>query len=295
MPTRPSRRVRLRVALTAAVVCAGVPLVAHTTAGADPAPGFHEQLPDLTTAVPFKLSTFKETRGGKTSIGLAFGSAGQNEGAGPIIIVGHRANRKHNRMAAAQYIDTSDGTANGAQDVVDNVGVLHFVVSKDPAHKHDHRHWHLLRFETYALRRASDGKLISPDHKTGFCLGNRAIIGDEEGLARAAKVITYKDFDGNCGHNKPGALSVIEGISPGNSDPYHPKLEGQSVDITHAASGQYVLSHTVNPKHSLRESNYENNSASVLIALTRRSGGRLPTVKVLARCPGALTCAAASG
>src|SRR3954464_1707727 len=105
MPTRPSRRARLRVALAAALVCAGVPLIAHTTAGADPAPGFHEQLPDLTTAVPFKLSTFKETRGGKTSIGLAFGPAGQTEGGGPIIMVGHRANRKHNRLAASQYID----------------------------------------------------------------------------------------------------------------------------------------------------------------------------------------------
>ena len=79
-----------------------------------------------------------------------------------------------------------------------------------------------------------------------------------------------------------------EGISPGYGDDYDPGREGQFVDVTNVPAGRYVLVHRSNPERTLEESDYENNAASVLVQL-RRSGA-IPTVRVLARCPGSDTC-----
>ena len=51
-----------------------------------------------------------------------------------------------------------------------DVGRLRYVVSPD------HRHWHLLRFERYELRRPGSRSRSSRDRKTGFCLGDRYAV-----------------------------------------------------------------------------------------------------------------------
>ena len=45
-----------------------------------------------------------------------------------------------------------------------------------------HLRGHLLRFDTYEIRRAADTSLIAPDQKTGFCLGDRFPIPRAEDL-----------------------------------------------------------------------------------------------------------------
>jgi hypothetical protein len=72
---------------------------------------------------------------------------------------------------------------------------------------------------------------------------------------------------------------VHEGISPGYGDDYVPTLEGQYVELDGVPAGRYRLVHRVNPTRALREADYSNNSASVLLDLAWRDGA--PTVTVL--------------
>ena len=52
--------------------------------------------------------------------------------------------------------------------------------------------------------------------------------------------------------------------------------------------GRYVLVHRVNPGRRLRESDYSNNAASVLLRLSRPAGEL--RVRVIRRCPDAPGC-----
>jgi hypothetical protein len=180
-------------------------------------------------------------------------------------------------MTVKQVIRRQDGTQ--ARYAVP--GEIVFVRSET------HRHWHLLAFERYELRRPSDGALVAPDRKTGFCLGDRY---NAEALDPPTKpprpVLT-----GECGKGRPGLLSLRQGISPGYGDDYVPMLEGQYVDVTDVPPGRYVLVHRANPERTLREKNYGNNAASVLIALQRNADGTRE-VDVLASCPDTATCRA---
>jgi hypothetical protein len=136
-----------------------------------------------------------------------------------------------------------------------------------------HRHWHLMAFERYELRRR--GALVGRDHKTGFCLNDAY---ETRALNRAPR------WTGECGRRQPRARVLHEGISPGFGDDYVPGKEGQSIDVAGLPPGRYVLVHRANPDRTLRERSYANNAASVLIRLNGRR------VEVLARCPASATC-----
>ena len=94
---------------------------------------------------------------------LGFRSAVSNVGDGPLVINGHRSGLDTETMVADQLVER-DGAP---QEVVPNVGELRYVVSPD------HRHWHLLGFDRYELRRAGHRAAAVRDRKTGFCLGDR--------------------------------------------------------------------------------------------------------------------------
>ncbi len=47
-----------------------------------------------------------------------------------------------------------------------NGGFLRYTVAPP------HRHWHLMDFQRYELRRASDHSLVVRDRKSGFCLAD---------------------------------------------------------------------------------------------------------------------------
>ncbi|HEU0234981.1 MAG TPA: hypothetical protein VFR14_00930, partial [Candidatus Limnocylindrales bacterium] len=53
--------------------------------------------------------------------------------------------------------------AGSPRTVVAGVGTLRYVRSPD------HRHWHLLGFDRYELRRADSGEAVVADRKSGFC------------------------------------------------------------------------------------------------------------------------------
>src|SRR4051794_24269202 len=149
----------LPVAVAITVAAAG--LLAADRTSADSAGTEH--LPDLDQATPYGLKVTRARARGRTVYRLGFNSAVSNVGAGPLVIAGHRSGLEPSNMVADQLIER-DGAP---QQVVPGVGRLRYVVSPDP------RHWPLLRFDRYQLRRAGHRAVAVRDRKTGFCLGDR--------------------------------------------------------------------------------------------------------------------------
>lgn len=235
--------------------------------------GPEELLPDLDQAAPSALEIVQV---GDT-YRLAFASAVDNVGRGPLLLEGERPNRAEPAMSVRQLVRRSDGTVRAVRAVR---AELRYVRSET------HAHWHLLDFERYELRRASDGMPVQPDEKTGFCLGDRY---ESNRRTRLENEPAQPVWTEECGRGQPSLLAVREGISPGYGDDYVPALEGQYVDVTQVPAGRYVLVHRANPERALEESDYANNAASVLVQL-RRTTGEIPSVRILARCLGSERC-----
>jgi hypothetical protein len=214
-----------------------------------------------------------------------------------MILVAHRTSRKSVFLTADQYVDmVQPGSSTVVdQEIVRGVGRLRYVYAST------HEHFHYLSFDRYELRRASDNRRVSHDRKSGFCLGDRYLIGAGSSSARGASfaarrpvakasIVTTRDLDQECGSGKPGLLTVKEGITPGNGDNYKPSLEGQFLDLTGVPAGRYRLVHRVNADRKLHETTFANDTASALIELKRSKSGR-PTVRVLKRCTATALCA----
>lgn len=226
--------------------------------------------PDFDQRPPSDLSI--QSSGGRYLLG--FTSASDNIGPGPLSIVASRPSTAVPTMRAAQRVRIAGGGAH----TYPGIGNLRFVIA------FPHMHWHLLDFQRYELRRASDHALIVHDRKSGFCLADHwgHIQGPVPGKPRAPV------FTSNCGQHEPQKLAVSEGTSVGYTDRYPAFFHGQNLDVSHVRPGTYVLVHRTNPKLVLREERYENNAASVLIRLTR-PGGR-PEVRVLKICAASEWC-----
>jgi hypothetical protein len=224
-----------------------------------------ERLPDLDQAVPGAISI--ETRKGHRV--LVFASAVDNVGAGALVIAGSRRSRAVRTMRVRQLATKADGST-AAHSLP---GRLRYVRSET------HSHWHLLGFERYSLRSASDGRPVARDRKTGFCLGDRYRIAGPPAAA-PPKAVWVRE----CGRGRTQLLRLRQGISPGYGDDYVPALEGQFVDLTGVPDGRYLLVHRVNADRSIRESSYSNNAASVLFELRGR------TLQIVARCADSAAC-----
>lgn len=226
-----------------------------------------ELLPDLDQAAPADISVVRVG----DAYRLTFTSAVDNVGHGPLVIEGSRPDRSEATMTVRQVIRREDGSTR----VRTTGDRMRYVRSED------HAHWHLLGFERYELRRAPDDRLVAPDRKTGFCLGDRYDTQEDLRIEGEPEEPVWTE---ECGRGEPQLLVVREGISPGYGDDYAPRLEGQYVDITGVRPGRYVLVHRANPERTLEESDDGNNDASVLLEL-RRPAGEIPAVEVLAVCP----------
>jgi hypothetical protein len=208
-----------------------------------------ELLPDLVQSPPRALTVYEEGDAWR----LAFLSAVENDGAGPMLLVGRRADVSTPKMTVGQLVRRADGST--ATYPVE--GAIRFVQSET------HRHWHFLDFERYDLLSPA-GETLGRDQKTGFCLGDRYDAARSVELpGEPARPVWTQE----CGRGEPERLIVREGISPGYGDDYVPRLEGQWIDITDLPAGRYVLRHRVNVGRPLRESDYGNNEASVTFEL----------------------------
>jgi hypothetical protein len=248
----------------AAIAATGVLLLVDVTGGAAPRVGL---LPDLRQELPSRI--------GVTGERLGFASAVSNLGEGPLIVAGRRPRLAQPHMAAEQVVRRRRAPA----AVVDDVGRLRYVRSPD------HEHWHLLPFMRYEVRDAGPGAVLRRDRKTGFCLGDRYPVSRGVRLpARAPRAL----YTSRCGLGATERLRLVQGISVGFGDDYDPYLEGQSLSLRGLPAGRYVLVHRVNGGRRLREGDYRNNAASVLLELSRRSGR--PRVELLRRCPASPRC-----
>jgi hypothetical protein len=261
------------VVVAAAVAVVGVSAVIVATSATAGSPGVPDDviLPDLDQAVPTDLSV--QRRGNRVLLG--FGASVENVGPGPLIVEGERPAGRVD-MVANQVVRRR----NGPMYVKPAVGHLRFTISPD------HRHWHYLRAVRYELRRASDHLRVATDRKTGFCLGDRY-----ETRRHVNGTPPERNFDSDCGLEKPGALTLREGISPGWGDSYPAYLEGQSIDVTGLKPGVYILVHRANADGALLETTRANNASSVRFRLTAPSRpGGLPGLRVVARCPNTANC-----
>jgi hypothetical protein len=111
-------------------------------------------LPDMRQNPPSDVKIAKV--GGTWRLGFA--SEAMNDGPGYLKITGN--GRGNAPMVADQVVQMSDGSSTAPA-----VGEMHHVIGGG------HEHWHLLDFERYELRSASDSaRTIVKDQKTGFCL-----------------------------------------------------------------------------------------------------------------------------
>jgi hypothetical protein len=257
----------VRVAPTL-IACSAVAAMVAALVGSDPASGGRPRLPDLDQLLPYQLEITPTGPAHRRQYLLGFASAVSNVGAGPLILNGHRD--PHTKTMTADQVVEQDGAP---KELVRDAGRLKYVRSPD------HRHWHLLGFDRYELRRAGDPRSAVRDRKTGFCLGDRYPDARRDSLAGAPKAKVYRS---RCGLDRPDFLGVEEGISVGYGDVYAANLEGQYLPLRGLAAGRYVLVHRVNADRRLRELDYTNNAASVLLRLSWRRG--VPSVRVLRAC-----------
>ncbi|MEX2646974.1 MAG: lysyl oxidase family protein [Gaiellaceae bacterium] len=226
-------------------------------------------LPDLDQRAPSGLTV--SAWGGRVRLG--FTSMTDNVGRGVLWVRGARASTRMYEMRANQLVRTRSGGLRVFRDV----GRIRFVNDAS------HHHWHLMRFQQFELRRASDYALLVRDRKTGFCLG------DHYGLARhRVTAFTGARFFGSCGQWESGRLAVEMGTSVGYTDRYLAHFHGQSLDITRVPAGVYVLVHRANPTEGIRELRYDNNAASIRLRISRRGG--IPSIRVLRTCQGSERC-----
>ncbi len=268
------RRLWAAVVLVVSVATIGV-----VPSLASPDPDGALLLPDLDQAAPSRLFTYETGLPGAKEFGLAFDSAVDNVGQGPLLMHGNRQSLDTPQMVATQRVRTAGGATIDHPDA----GTMRYVESSD------HDHWHLDGFDRYELRRPGDQSPVRPDRKTGFCLGDRYETDrttELPGEPQAAQMTGY------CEPSNRNALTVDQGMSVGWGDSYAGRLEGQSVDVTGLAAGPYLLVHRVNADGVLEEVSTANNAASVLFRLSWPLGtDAKPAVTVLARCPSTDTCA----
>ena len=264
---------RLSVVTAAGVLIDGTPVPGTRPGDAAPSwgpdtPGPDLLLPDLDQRAPSGLSV-TPLHG---HFRLGFTSASDNVGRGRLWITGVRPNRAVYEMRADQVVQVRGGGVRVYRDV----GHIRFV--NDPPH----HHWHLMRFQEFELRRASDYAIVQRDHKTGFCLRDR------HHLASARVGRFFKD---NCGQWQTGRMSVVMGTSVGYTDLYPGYFHGQSLDLLGVPAGDYVLVHRSNASRAIRELRHDNNAASLRVRVGwPRGTRRTPSVGVLRSCPSSERC-----
>jgi dipeptidyl aminopeptidase/acylaminoacyl peptidase len=237
-----------------------------------------ERPPDLDQRPPTDLS-FRRTESGRYLLG--FTSATDIVGEGPLSIVASRPSRAVPTMRASQRVRMIGG---GARTYA-NIGFLRYAIAPP------HRHWHLMDFQRYELRRSSDHSLVVADRKSGFCLADHwALV-----PGRIAGKPRHPVFHSNCKQFEPGALAVEQGTSVGYTDRYPAYFHGQNLDVTRVPPGTYVLVHRANGEMPLRELRYENNAASLRVRFSwPRGRGHEPAIRVLRTCPDSEWCGSAS-
>jgi hypothetical protein len=198
---------------------------------------------------------------------LGFTSLVDNRGPGILWLRGSRPPGKR-LMTVTQLVQLRGG---GVRRVT-RAGLFRYVVAPP------HYHWHVLGFDRYELRSTTDFKLIVRDYKSGFC------VADHYGLTPGIRHGPPRFF-GNCEQFHRNARNVEQGSSVGYTDRYPAFFHGQNLNLTGVRAGTYWLVHRANSDLGLREPNYSNDAASLLVRITWPGGrGAPPRVTSLRAC-----------
>jgi hypothetical protein len=198
-------------------------------------------LPDLITLTP---SDLRLVRGRADSWRVVrFSNSIANIGEGPLEVIG-QAGPELETYQVRQRIFTSD----------DQVALEPLLTAIE--YHPEHGHWHLQTFARYELwSTTADGglkDLVEVSGKVSYCL-----MDVDRGRAGSAERRGYQ----SCGPTK-------QGISAGWIDTYRSHIPGQFVSLSDLPNGLYALRSVVDPEDHIRESNEDNNEATVFFYLT---------------------------
>jgi hypothetical protein len=172
---------------------------------------------------------------------LRFTTLGWNSGDGPLEVVADVVENGRQKVFQRVY-DTSGGYTD------------HFAGFMD--WHASHNHFHFNDYAKYTLRPASsNGQSERYGEKVTFCLMDTDRI--DHRLAGAPKRAHYT----SCGIQR-------QGISVGWGDAYRYYLDGQWIDITGLANGDYDLILELDPKGKIIETNDGDNTSTVRIRIT---------------------------
>ena len=236
------------------------------------------------------------------TVRLRFTTSEENVGNGPVLLYGHRDSTNQLTMSVRQALQVGEHGP-----IPDSYATAQRAVSQMMYYDTVHEHWHLLNFAHMELKTLS-GETVVKDRKNGFCLGDRYTTADAGSLPHnvrqdrspEAKLAEQNGSNQYCKFRDSSATDVKEGISVGRGDNYTYDIAFQWLDITHVPSGTYVVVNTVNSDHTILESNYDDNSSSIVISLKWPGGAHdppavittPPVVKLLNSCPSRAQCSA---
>lgn len=163
-----------------------------------------------------------------------------------------------------------------------NVGAGDLVVG-NPAERPDlfetagcHRHAHFREYADYRLwtpsayaawrelREANPGALARDLEAARPDLSAQKIAGHKQGFCLSD---TFRDPDAKGPSPRTYDCAVNQGISTGWADVYPFFLDGQWINVTGVAPGDYVLEVEVNAERLFEESDYANNSAAIAVTV----------------------------
>jgi hypothetical protein len=175
-------------------------------------------------------------------------------------------------------VDTMDAyqTVGGQQSLV---GALQFNDS------YGHHHWHYIALDRYELRTHNGLIPVARDQKSGFCLVQEWNIG---GVGHTGNPSDCQKTDPNrlstTGTNALGVVETIDPAQPNPVDLYSPAVDGQYIDITGIAAGDYELIQWVNADCRLIDQGpgdyAHGHSTAVVLHLSYSPGNPVPNVAV---------------
>jgi hypothetical protein len=126
-----------------------------------------------------------------------------------------------------------------------------------------HGHFHFKGYADYVLKNP-DGTIAANGHKESFCIEDNI-----QGAGRALPPRPPERLQ-DAGPPPPDTWSPKlrtnchhPGLHRGWTDAYVNTTEGNWIDITDVAPGDYVLSVKVNPEHMIAERSFDNNDAEI--------------------------------
>jgi hypothetical protein len=136
---------------------------------------------------------------------------------------------------------------------------------------HEHYHFPFAEHALFAVRADGGvGRRVAPSRKLGYCLGDTYIVARNARTPEPKSGLLYRRE--TC--SDPRAM---RGISPGWGDQYEADLEGQSIDVSGLADGEYWFASTADPGNIFRETDEGNNRTLVKIRLAGASVSVLAT------------------